>query len=379
MSWKKYSRNNSHLLLLLGLVITSVGIASFYNLKYIHWDYAFFPYVGPGRIFNYYVNYFEFGFIKRGLVASVIKALIGYPTVRTVHWIGYSVSMMACVTGAYLIYRMRSYFAGTAFIFFAIFAVFNSATFANLGFHLGWLDHLLIICSFSSLYFIRRHKIFPLIIITVLALLIHEIYLILFFPVIAYIIWFRSDFTIRQIAYLSLSMVFVLLMLFFFGKIEGMTYQEIAKTFDIQGYTFGDYGIIWTRDLASNFYYTMDFITTTHYNRLFSWIIGGLYMVGVFGVIISIAIYNNLDLKGYLVILLCSLIIFPIAIDYSRWYGLMIINAFIYFGFSVFESEKSKPIELMQWHYWIIAVFVIVSMVLGPIGYGRSFPLFNFF
>lgn len=363
---------------LIGLLLCSVTIFSISNLWFVFWDLDIFPYVDQGKIAHYYINYYDFGFVKRGLVASLIKTLVGQPTVAFIHYAGFIMGLVVCCLGTYLIWKMREHFGTKSYLLFAAFIIFNSGTFINLGYDMGRFDQLLIICSILSLYFIRQGALFKLIAISVVALLIHEMYIILFFPLLLYIVVYHSEFTWRELRYWGFSIGLVLAFLFFLGKIEGKSFEQIAQTIEVDGFQFWKFGVIWTRTLGENLSYTLDYISGYSPEAAIRLIFGAVYTLVTLIVLTMISTYNKMDWYGYGVILMAGLIIFFLAIDYSRWYSLIIINSFIYFGFCTLCRDESRDgkLVLTKSHMAVISLLLILGLILGPIGIMRAFPLF---
>lgn len=370
-----------NIVLLGSIILTGIAIFVIANLRFIFWDFDLFPYLEPGKITHYYINYLDFGFTKRGLVGSFLAITYGYPTVSFISYLAFFIGITTCCIAAYLIYKLRNYFNKWSYILFASFVVFNSGTFMNLGYDLGRFDQLLIICSILSFYLIREGTLIKVIAISAIGLLIHEMYLIMFFPLLFYVVVFYSNFSSLEILYLLLGIVIVAGILFFFGKIESKSVDQIAQTISVEGFSFLDAGIIWKRTLEDNILYTVGFISDLSFGQSISIIYGGLYTLLIFVLLIMISSFNEMDWYGYIVILLTSSPIFFLAIDYSRWYSLIIINGFIYFGFCIFSGvgKKNNKVILTREHKWATSLLLIIGAILGPIGIIRSFPLFDFF
>lgn len=365
---------------LAGLLLCSITIYSVSNLLFIFWDFDLFPYMDQGKIAHYYINYYDFGFVKRGLVASLIQTF-GHPTVAMIHYTGYVMGLAVCGLGSYLIWKMRDYFGAKSYILFTAFLMFNSGTFTNLGYDLGRFDQLLIICSIASLYFIRQGALIKLIAVSIAALLIHEMYIILFFPLLLYVAVYHSEFKWGELGGWVLSVGLVMVFLFFFGKIEGKSVEQIANTIDVEGFQFWKSGIIWTRTLGENLSYTSEYISGYSPEAVIRLVFGAVYTLLTLILLTMISTYNKMDWYGFGVILLAGLAIFILAIDYSRWYSLIIINSFLYFGFCTLcrgESGKGQVV-LTKPHMAIMSLLLIAGLILGPIGIMRAFPLFKLF
>lgn len=370
--------NRENMALLSCLVLASIAMLIYTNLRFQHFD--LFPYVRPGIVAHYYVNYYDFSFVKRGLVASLIRTTGMYPGVNTVHYTGFFIGIAACCAASYGIFKMKNNFGYWSYLLLAALMVFNPGTFANMGFDLGRFDQLLIICSLLSFYYIRQGALLKVMIISAIALLIHELYIILFFPILFYTLVSHSNFSLRQIGFLLVVIGLVLGALFFFGEIENKNYKEVGETITVDGLYFGNYGIIWTRTLEANMAYTGKFLSGLPSGQIIRIIYGGTYTLLIFALLIMISLFNKMDWYGYLIILLTSAVIFFLAIDYSRWYSLMIVNGFLYFGFCSFSAKERQQDKLIltKQHLIVTALLLIIGFILGPIGVIRSFPFFNF-
>lgn len=361
-----------------GFTILCIAILSVSNIRFLFWDTDLFPYVESGKIAHYYINYLDFGFTKRGLVGTLLKITGSYPSVVTIEYMAFGMGLSICFTTGYAIYQLRSYFDSVSYILFAGLLIFNPGTLANLGYDLGRFDQLLILCTIFSLYFIYKGELLKLIAISIIGLLIHELFLIMFLPMLLYVTVSHSKLGLRETRYLVGTIASVLALLFFFGKIESKSFQEIAATITVEGFNFGDYGRIWKSTFWENIRYTFDSIATFSSGDLTKLALGATYTVLTFLLLIMIFSYNHLDWRGFALIFFASLPIFFLGLDYSRWYSLMIINGFVYFVFLIIHSEKSR-MQITNQHRTVILLLLIIGIILGPIGIIRSFPFFNIF
>ncbi len=349
-----------------------------FNLRATFWDADLFPFVHSGKIAHYYINYFDFGFAKRGLVGTIIKIPGSIPSVNFIRYLALGIGISVCGVIACFLFQLRSYFDNVSYVLFAGLLIFNSGTLPNLAYDLGRYDQLLILCAVFSLYYIYKEDLLKLTLLSIVALLIHELYLIMFLPMLLYIAAFHSKFEVRELGYLLGVIASILAILFFFGKIESKSVQEIATTVTVENFEFRKVGTIWKNTLLENFEYTMNYVGGYYSGKIIGLALGGLYTAVTLLVLIMISTHNNLDWRGLGVIFFASLPMFLLGIDYSRWYSLMIINGFIYFIYLVINS-KSKQVKITRAHQTVISLLFIIGIILGPIGIIRSLPLINIF
>lgn len=355
--------------------IVSAVLVLLANVAGVVWDFQAFPYVTPGKVAHYYINYVDFGFVKRGMVGTLLQATGGAPGVWLVRYIALGMGIAVCFLASRFLSALKKPAGNAGFFLLAAFILFNPATFANMGYDLGRFDQLLITCSLGTLYFISKNNPWPAAIISVLALLIHELYILVFFPILLYVAVFHSGFGRKQVLALVLPVAAAALLLFLFGKIEGQSVEQIAETFAaVEGFNFSNYGIIWKRTLESNIRYTLSYISRYESHIILKLSVGALYTLLVYLLLAMITTYNKLDWRGFVVILAASLPLFFIAIDYSRWYALIIINGLLYFGYLVLK-ERPDSFAITRMHIYGLVLMIILGMLLGPLGVIQSFPL----
>lgn len=358
------------------LMVSSVGILIASNLSYGFLPVHLFPYVESGKLAHYYVNYFDVGFVKRGLFGSIISGLTGAPDIRHIRFFAFMLGLFICFLACFHVQKIRRYFDKRSYYLVAGLIIFSPATIFNIGQDLGRYDQLLMLCSILSLYAIKNRDIAKLIIITVTAVLIHELYIIMFFPVVLYVSLFHSELEFKKISWLLLILGALSLLIFFFGKIEHLNVPQIAEVLSTNEFKFNNLGLIWKRTISDNIRYTLGYLSD-YSSRDILWLTAGAgYTLLIFLMLIGISVVNHLDYRGYIVILTASLPIFLLAIDYSRWYSLMMINTFIYFIYIV-KKEKANTLKISDGYAMGISLLVAGGIVLGPVGVIRSFPLFD--
>lgn len=361
----------------IALIVVALAILFMSNVGYgMYGDWHLFPFLRSGKIAHYYMNYFDFGFIKRGLFGTVIKLFIGTPSLNTVRFIAFITGVAICIILCYKISKLKQVCDKRDYYILIIFMLFNSGVIYNIGYDLGRYDQLLMICCVASYYAIKKNNIYALIIIAVIGVLIHEIYFIFFFPIILYTIIIHSDIDRKKISLLLAVLFGVGILLLLYGKIENKTLQQIASMIPTKKYRFDYVGVIWKRSIIQNITYTFGYISKYNRSEIIWLIAGAIYTSFVFLILIRLAAINDLDYRGYFVIIMASLPIFILAIDYSRWFSLIIINAFLYFLFTVSQKRTGKIVVPKKYSVGIISLAAF-GIILGPIGVIRSFPLFD--
>ena len=136
-------------------VLTLCGLIILYlaNVKYLLFNYEWFPFVPSAKLSHYYINYFDFGFVKRGLVGSLLKAAVGEPSVFLVGYVALAIAAGICFLASYAVVGLRSRVDKTDFYLLAGLILFNPATIANIGYDLGRFDQALILYSIISFYY----------------------------------------------------------------------------------------------------------------------------------------------------------------------------------------------------------------------------------
>lgn len=371
----KPPNENGDTRLLVILTVSSLVVLICGNLQYFTLHFSYFPYVSSGVMAHYYIDYFSFGFIKRGLIGSIMGPFGLAPWSGLVRFVAFLIGTVVALTAAGFVYRLRKYFEPGLYDLFGAFVIFSPATILNIGFDLGRFDQLLILCSILALWFISRGDWIKLIAVSVVAVLIHELFLLFFFPILLYTAAFRSELEWKKAGYLLLAVGVVSILLFFFGRIESLTVSQIAEEIEPVDIHFQNFGVIWKQTLAGNFGYSMTYLSKlTGFERI-SLVAGTVYMGAVLVLTSSLARTNGLDRYGYIVLLLGALPVFLLAIDYSRWFSLLMTNGFIYFIFSV--MQKGEVVTITNGQRRAMIVLLVAGLILGPIGVIESFPAFD--
>ena len=336
---------------------------------------------------QYFLNYQEFGFIKRGFIGSVINIFTDNPTSLSIFIISCLVSVLTTVifwsfivNSSYhaLNYKSRN-------IFFMLVAL-SPAIFWQFGYDLGRYDQINFSILIISLLLIEKDKLFFSSVLCALALLIHEVFLFMFMPVIFFIVLDKyKDDTITMLIkkllfFLSLPVV-TMLFITLYGKFEpgidiltdNLKETNAASVIALMEGPFSPLEV-WVRSASDNFTHTLKHFSVDQVYRTKGFI--NSLFIGLFYLAFWVIFYYKLhkDNKIHFNLLsfapFMSFPLYFIGTDYARWFSIIILNMCI-----VFLFKLRKPIvNNVQISYNVITGFLVLSTILGPIGVLITWP-----
>ena len=326
----------------------------------------------------YYVNYFDLGFIKRGLIGSIFKIFhlsdIFTPTVLvlTSHLffsILFSITFWIFTKSCFKNWKLKEKIP-----FYTLFTL-SPVLFFRLGYDIGRMDLICLVFSLFTIiltlnnsYSFTKKCIFISISISV-QLLIHEASLFFYTPLIIGLLFYKYPkikykklFKILPIFSLPLITGFLLLV---FGRYEpgreelGIYLTNISRELE----TSMNVELIHT--LKDSFDHSIILLTPKS-------LLGGSYLITVYYCFILYLVFKFLKLPLYLKLsIFCPLILSFIARDDTRF----IAASTICCNLLMLISAKESKLDFPKFFGLLTYIFLITIFLLGPWGIGPYDPL----
>jgi hypothetical protein len=306
------------------------------------------------------LHYGGFGFIKRGLIGSLAQPLLGPdPAYATLIQAGLGFGLLV---GVLLSLAVGNLLAASRQPSSRLLFLLSPAALLQLGYTFSWYDGACTLLFLLQLLLLRCRRAWlppllaPLLaLLAAAAILVHELYLLAFLPLLLWRAWPRLDRPGRGLLLLVLLLSTGALL--WQGSYEPGPAQLAARL----GLDVAQAPLEFTSSLASNLSGTITGL----------WL--GGYWRGCLPALLYLALLVGLARRGGspalpLILALSPLLLGLIGVDLPRWCGLAATNLLLLglLGAIRFSRPGSRP-----WH-WLALPF----MLAGPIGvFGYSFPL----
>ncbi len=317
----------------------------------------------------YFMNYLEFGLVKRGLPGTIIH-LMRQDNVIWSAILLYVVSLILLAFTLYLFYKeMRNNIVNTVDYFILLLLIcFSPATFSHFWYDFGRFDLFLVLVFILSFFLFHLDKMWLSGLASFVGVLVHEIYLIAFFPVIILFYFHRGS----EIGGVDIKNLFPLvipsflggLFLFWFGKYEGELIELVTKLNLKSNLEWNsvDGALVWTRNLMTNFS-----IVFSHVKEF--WIWGHIFILLAFWLLYySIFYFIMMPYCGIYKILLAApvppLFLCFIGIDFARWFSISIIIMF----FSILYMIYLDGVVCLKRNRRLMLVALTAGLLVGPFG-----------
>lgn len=363
------------------LLLTLFGLYTFYiSLP----QYPLFA-----KLAQWLISY-EFGFVKRGMVGSIISVIPiqpGYIFLLSCALIVHIVLLFALI--AYSARRL-SEGSNNSWLLFLLLFMGSSATIQHFTYDMGRFDHFLLLILLASLAILDfKPKLKWLIVpMCLIGMLIHEAFFFLFFPFILAASFYLLQNSPQQKAFLttlSMTVFIILVFIVVFGSME--TIDEAAyleylalKTYDFTPTQHSISPLFLS--LEKNIFLTLNYLlqakTLKEHILLLLWQLPVLIVLYY----IITSIYNSvkkLNELRYFILLLASaaapLLMYFLGIDFYRWIAAAMTNMFLLVVLLssndvYFYSIKNTVYK----HRLLVLTGLVVSLLVGPLGYLHPFP-----
>ena len=401
-------KNNFNILIIFCLVFSFFYICIIRYFKSLDLTQIFG--LNSYRATHWLVNYFEFGFIKRGLVGSLIKSIYNDDIISYFLILICSLFVLFFFIASLLFYA-RNLRASNLHELALITFLFSHAFIYFYTLDLGRFDQINNILLLISSYLIIKHDIrkiiIPLFLFILVGTLVHEAFLLTQFPTILFILFYKEYNTPPQsyknsLLKSSIVIFFGLIsasIIYFFGYIEGLNPEEMKFILSNITNINVDIGVLQTffynplDDLfiGAKSIFCIDKMLCRPYT-LITLVINNL----PFLLIIVFFIYKLIKSKEFILvdgifILVCFIPLFTeifiTFIDYYRIDATLLLNLFIFMTIKQqYQSNNNYTLNLNLKTFLIIALifnFIIINIHLIFNNYSSSvspvnYLLFNF-
>ena len=338
---------------------------------------------------------YEFGFIKRGLVGEILRIIFSRPDRQVIIVLSYLVVAAALFSLSYLYLRPYTQAAPENKSRIWLFTILALTHFSTLQFTLydtGRFDQFSIVCMALSIVAIEHWKglkaagaIFFL---SLAAVLIHEAYFLMFFPMVCFYWMFKDGKkTVPITTFLLLAAVVAYIGL----------YGNLKHTISRQDYihhlvlTYGSWieeqpvWILYTTTRQHMRVTTQNFGLAVFYKAHALWFIALLPSIIIIQKMIRL-LYSTLSAQKsqkrhppVMVLLFLSpftpLIMYLLGVDFGRWLSACVINVFIFLSLFLYTNKEFAHTcgEMLGRRKKIILLAVITALLLGPLEKGRGF------
>jgi len=303
---------------------------------------------------QFLINYRELGFVKRGLVGTIMNTNFeNYVLLSKI----YSLTIISLITVLFSLIIVRSKFSKNHFNYIILFSV-SPFFFQNLGFEFGRLDQISILFSIIIAYLvISKKKIYVVEIIAPFLILIHEL---IFFTFVNFLIYIQFSIKRPNINkyYVIIMSAIILIFLFLFGGIENDIYLQTKDKYKFIEIYFNKGHIesamfFWKEILIFENYLNI----LRHLFSILLYLFAAIYFLKLFKIN-----YHSLIYIGLFTIL------FVIPVDHSRALSFFLINIVLLIIIKIKLDHLLINLPDFKYRYFLI-------LLLGPIGTSTAFPI----
>lgn len=306
---------------------------------------------------SFAVNYFEYGFIRRGFVGTALYLI---PSERY--------QLIALISSTLVFFIIVFLFnkliknvedIKTADFLKVAFAISPFTSF-QFGYEIGRLDLYNILLMIYILYLVQKHRWLAVLILSLCGLLIHESFAVFGLPLIFSSILFEQskNFESNRLLnykYLATFLICSLVLTFFIFKYGN---SELIVT-----NTPGNGQEGWSRDVKGFWVYDL------HSVGWFNFAVTFIVITGTYLYLLKFYWSNNSKLDLFFLAALAPLLLFFVANDYARFAALIgIVIMAIVFIKAIFCKWKLT-------YRYLPYVGLIYILPLGPMGYMETFPM----
>ncbi len=215
----------------------------------------------------------------------------------------------------------------------------------------------------------------------IVGLLIHEIFLFFYAPIIIAVIFFEYKSNNINFKYLILSVLTIfitLVCLYLYGKADEVLINDIKQNVLLvtgNNYDPSSSLKVWSRSVNDNLFMTLKEALTQDWKILHFIITMPLTISMIYMLFRVINLSKNLNKSMKLLIasLFCMLPMYFLGTDFARWTALLLTNIFILFLY----LKINLRIDFMKIEFElkdkIILIFILLHSFLGPLGIGGSY------
>jgi len=332
---------------------------------------------------QFFFNYQDLGFIRRGLPGSILHYFPSLLTIDGIKTISILIALTA--TGIFWIYFFTASkkLSTKQQLFTLLIAVSSPATFMHIGYDMGRYDWIGLTFFILSIFAIEKKHTIYAIVFSSIGVLSHEAYFLIFFPsVIAFFLLHNNSKSIYDIPWLkTLAIGLPVFGLYILLSIKGNTGFEngeaIRQHLTIYNNAFKNIALTWgyddpfdvlIRDFRENWnlvieYFGREGIIPKKY-LLITFIWTTFFIAAFFSILKA----NRVPVRIWHFAACTPILLTVIAVDYARFSALTFITTLIMYLYIVKHVENPIKIPLFA------GLLLVSSCLLGPIGEIWIFP-----
>lgn len=333
---------------------------------------------------NFYFSTYENGFISRGFIGTILKLLFPILPAKTLYIIiGANILVLIFVTVSFLVWCIKnckpSYQHALIYLCFAFCVNPGSIAYLFYWGNYGRFDMYLILILIACCMCIIKKTYIPILILSICGILIHQVFLFLFFPAIALMYFYSIQNNKKAYAgfFLTLAVVFLLaLYLQFFGSPNSVSWEDLLET--AQNRT--DWHLSpdpFRKEYSYTLYDHLNDMPADVLLLKLKKTVGVLFCLSPL-IWIFILIWKNTICSAkkkwiyYLFILspICTLPTF-VMVDWGRWFAAIIISQFILIFFLTVQQDRNLTDSLcimttkMNRNWPVYAVVLLLLSIPG--------------
>jgi len=351
-------------------------LRSFSNYEFILSDWIYTQF-----FFNY-----EYEYVKRGLIGELIRLFFKMPSMSLVISISIIPIFLIIIFSVFIFYKIYKINEIKNFWILIASLILCSATYQHINFDIGRFDtFLILIFIFSILVIEIKNKylsLFLIIVFQTIGIMIHDIYILSFSPLIIFIWYYRH----KESLYIYILLYFIIILiigifLFYFGKSTELDFETRYKILlsYYPNISSSSLNVLY-RSISESIFNT--FATSISFRRLYDHIAMFIGLSGFFILYFKI-IKNFLKNKKYqflVLFLLCltPLSIYPLSHDHFRWWHLFFVNFNILIVYLIIKKDNEFISTLngifenkFFKKFYIFGIFLCI--LLGPLGSTHSY------
>lgn len=340
-------------------LFTPIGVASF------------------GRTYGWYVNYFDFGFVHRALIGSIVVLFAPGPIANSyaIPTAIYPLFLLAAALSGLLAARRWLPDTAERTRYLAV-LLLSPAFIAHYAYSTGDFNVLLAAILISSLLLVRS-RFAPFLLLAV-AMAIHEIFFVAFAPCVCVAIYMSDGRKLRRSIAYGVAAAALFFLFSHFGTVE-MSNEQILAMLNHRANLSVDASLEMTGNLSQNLQHTLPLFSSV---AKVAWIIPPLAYWTVVTVLFFPLRQPRFVGLIYLGAVTAPLALFPFGTDLFRWVAMASVAALTLGGFlrsqgcgSVFAARPRVALALtLPW----IVFGPFGSACMSDIGCQRAFPMAQF-
>lgn len=350
------------------------ALAAYASGIYLHMLYYGGNLIDDWNSIQFSISYCEHGFVKRGIIGTLFD-LLGIPTTQ-VAMTTFSVTCIAIVILALILLgkQFGNSIAPKQQIRLAFLLALSPATFSHLGFDLGRFDALLFAIFLFGWIAILNQRYLLAGLLSAIAILIHEIFLVVFLPILCAVASWRQLPSWPQAARLLILPLVSGIAVMKFGvfepgtdALEGSIRDRVSDFDAMNRASVDDALLVWAAGTESSVNKLSDIIWNIYTFK--NILVGALPILALLTTLALILVRQSVRPN---ILVLCGLtpaLLFFVGIDFYRWLSFLWITVFCVLILCMIHSRN--PTAPSNTEY--MAHFALC--LLGPLGVMDSLPL----